>query len=244
MRPVDSVLDDYFSKVAPVVRESISQYIAVRAIDIIPVDLVITHPHEWQYDAKNRLFRAVVGAFRGGLFPSFRHVRVVSEVEASAHYHIWVSTCYSVGRPVRKDAAVLVVDTGGNTTTCASLFVDQVEPVPKLTAVSSPSGEHKPGQGATQIIDRDLLQSFLQTHLGAEDYLVFTSSPGQYRRKAVGELNKMKRAFQDGRDDFDEIGEIALPPALSHLSEGDNRRFRDGRLIVSMGTWCACSRGI
>jgi hypothetical protein len=50
----------------------------------VPLDIVITHPASWSYEARNKTYRAVRSAFSKTMFPTLRNVSFVSEPEASA----------------------------------------------------------------------------------------------------------------------------------------------------------------
>jgi hypothetical protein len=57
-----------------------------------PIDLVITHPIEWSYEAQNKMVRAVLKAFSRDYFPTLRNVSLYNESEACAIYTSFTAT--------------------------------------------------------------------------------------------------------------------------------------------------------
>lgn len=99
------IIRDYLSKIARAWRDHMTSRSA-SVLTEVPLDIVITHPavslfgparsrlmsdmcqKAWKYEALNKLYQAVMGAFDPVTFPTIRHVYLVSEPEACALYTI------------------------------------------------------------------------------------------------------------------------------------------------------------
>ncbi|CAI4213304.1 unnamed protein product [Parascedosporium putredinis] len=98
------IMTAYLTEVAKAVRADIEakRSAATELLARFPIDLVITHPAEWDQRAKNTTFRAVNEAFRNyGAFPSLRttpgSVYLVTEPEACAQYTAVTASEQGVG---------------------------------------------------------------------------------------------------------------------------------------------------
>jgi len=67
----------------------------------VPLDLVITHPSEWTYAARNKTTRAVLKAFSMELFPMRRHISLIPEPDACAIYTAHSAAAADRGRLYR-----------------------------------------------------------------------------------------------------------------------------------------------
>jgi len=81
----EAIVAEYLTRV---VREWFSfQQADLRSLfNNVPLDLVITHPSEWTYEAQNKTVRAVLRAFSVEMFPMRRYISLVPEPEACALY--------------------------------------------------------------------------------------------------------------------------------------------------------------
>ncbi|KAF4625147.1 hypothetical protein G7Y89_g13022 [Cudoniella acicularis] len=147
----EDVVRDYMTKIA---REwyqhmrSVGRY----TLENVPLDIVITHPATWSYEASNKTFRAINGALSKNMFPTLRDIFSTSEPEACA--------LYTVQDMLQKDHNSLIpgecfvlCDAGGGTVDLVSYFIDSIEPL-KLKKVGALTGDK---YGAT-LIDRAFLE--------------------------------------------------------------------------------------
>lgn len=118
---------------------------------VIPVDLVITHPVNWKYEALNKTYRAIMGAMPQGKFPKLRDVYMISEPEACALYTVRDMIDRERNTLVEGECFVLC-DAGGGTVDLVSYRIDSVEPL-SITRVGQLAGSQC---GAT-FIDREFL---------------------------------------------------------------------------------------
>ena len=65
-RDAEEVVKDYLSKVSREWYRDIKRK-GQFTLDHVPVDMVVTHPVDWSYEAMNKTYRAVTGAFRKGM---------------------------------------------------------------------------------------------------------------------------------------------------------------------------------
>jgi hypothetical protein len=81
----EDIVADYLTQV---VREWYGlQQSQTRALfETVPLDLVITHPSKWTYEARNKTVRAALKAFSPAMFHQRRFISLVPEPEACALY--------------------------------------------------------------------------------------------------------------------------------------------------------------
>ncbi|KAF2671475.1 hypothetical protein BT63DRAFT_453870 [Microthyrium microscopicum] len=104
----------------------------------VPLDIVITHPASWSYEARNKTYRAVRSAFSKVMFPTLRNVSFVSEPEASALTLVQDLLSKDRNSFIPGESFVLC-DAGGGTVDLVSYRIDRIEPL-KLTRVGTISG--------------------------------------------------------------------------------------------------------
>ena len=136
-RDAEVVVKDYLSKVS---RE---WYRGIKSkgqftLDRVPVDMVVTHPVDWSYEAMNKTYRAVTGAFRNAMYPTLRDIYFSTEPEACALNTVSELLAQDRHSLVPGDCFVLC-DAGGGTVDMASYKVEQLTPL-KLTNVGGISG--------------------------------------------------------------------------------------------------------
>lgn len=84
LSPTD-VVADFLKKVARLWFETMEKQ-SRATLQNVPLDLVVTHPGVWSYEAKNQTVQAVRRAFSENLFPTLRDIALCTEPEACAAY--------------------------------------------------------------------------------------------------------------------------------------------------------------
>ncbi|KAI9777865.1 MAG: hypothetical protein M1839_008542 [Geoglossum umbratile] len=187
-------------------------------LDQVPLDIVITHCPHWPYDAMNELFRAVVGAFPRGMFPTLRDIYFVPEPEACALYTIQdltVKDCHSL----IPGECFVVCDASDYTVDLASYRIDSIEPF-RLTRVGGISSKvtkqldksqlssncNAGGYCGARFVDREFLE-FIQARVNNLD---FGTSCHPYltpmARRFLDLFEGVKNAFNGTNE-----GDISLP---------------------------------
>ncbi|KAK0706279.1 hypothetical protein B0T26DRAFT_726089 [Lasiosphaeria miniovina] len=95
----------------------------------VPMDMVITHPVEWSYEALNNTYRAVTGAFNKHMFSTRRNVYFVPEPEACAVYTVQQMISEAQGRSLVPGECFVVCDAGGGTVDLVTYLIKKVEPL-------------------------------------------------------------------------------------------------------------------
>ncbi|KAI0125388.1 hypothetical protein BJ170DRAFT_501363 [Xylariales sp. AK1849] len=166
IKTASNIVTDYLREVADCVRRDIE---AGRpgTLNRFPIDIVITHPAEWDYRARNLTFKAVNDSF-GSVFHEYTstkgYIRMVTEPEACAQYAMKDAN-EDVIRSLRKDECFIVVDAGGGTVDLVAYRVDEVAPNFRVTKVTKATGDTV---GAT-CIDRYFVNEFLRSRLSQGD---------------------------------------------------------------------------
>jgi hypothetical protein len=139
-KPVE-IVTDYLTFIAKSVRRAITSNEG-HGLGQFPVDLIFTHPVEWDARARNLTFRAVTASF-GKVFPEIArtHGRVymATESEACAQYTMRDSQEGAV-QSLAKGDCFIVVDAGGGTVDLATYQVLEVEPF-RVKLATKPSGK-------------------------------------------------------------------------------------------------------
>jgi hypothetical protein len=136
-RDAEEVVKDYLSKVSREWYRDIKRK-GQFTLDHVPVDMVVTHPVDWSYEAMNKTYRAVTGAFRKGMYPTLRDIYFSTEPEACALNTVSELLAQDRHSLIPGDCFVLC-DAGGGTVDMASYKVEQLTPL-KLTNVGGISG--------------------------------------------------------------------------------------------------------
>ncbi|KAI9786203.1 MAG: hypothetical protein M1839_007613 [Geoglossum umbratile] len=190
-------------------------------LDQVPLDIVITHPASWSYEAMNKTFRAVVGAFPQGMFPTLRDISFTSEPEACALYTIQ-DLITNDRNPLIPGECFVVCDAGGGTVDLVSYRVESIEPF-KLTKVGVITG----GKYGATFIDQEFLE-WLQPRLTNLDILPGDFGTGGHfvlnpRGKVLlDRFERVKHAFNGTN-----TGDITLP-RKTIIAEGQQDDIRSG----------------
>lgn len=156
-KSAEDVVRDYLSKVSRVWYQHMKSQ-GRYTLERVPLDLVITHPATWKYEAMNKTYRAVMGAFHSGMFPTLRNVSFASEPESWALYTI--QDMLLKGHDVLIPGECFVIcDAGGGTVDLVSYRVNKVDPL-ELTRVGNITGAKCGGT----FVDQAFLE-FLQPRL-------------------------------------------------------------------------------
>jgi len=138
--PVE-VVTDYLLHIAKAVRRAILSE-PTHGLGQFPVDLIFTHPVEWDKQAMNLTFRAVTESF-GRIFPELveTHGRIymASEPEACAQYTMRDSQEGAI-QSLMKGDCFIVVDAGGGTVDLAAYRVRDIDPF-RVELATKPTGE-------------------------------------------------------------------------------------------------------
>ncbi|KAK0705690.1 hypothetical protein B0H67DRAFT_389369 [Lasiosphaeris hirsuta] len=148
-----SIVQDYLTRVARhyyLYMRNNSEFAFERGN--VPVDMVITHPAGWPYEALNKTFRATMGAFHKKMFPTRRNVYLVPEPEACAVFTVQDMITSGENNMVPGECFV-VCDAGGGTVDLVTYRFDRLEPL-ELEKIGPVSGDYC---GAT-FIDRAFLK--------------------------------------------------------------------------------------
>ncbi|KUJ12158.1 uncharacterized protein LY89DRAFT_688619 [Mollisia scopiformis] len=126
-KSAEDIVRDFLTKVSRVWykhMKSQNQFV----LEQVPLDLVITHPATWKYEAMNKTFRAAMGAFHSGMFPTIRNVSFASEPESWALYTI--QNLLAKGHDVLIPGECFILcDAGGGTVDLVSYRVNKVDPL-------------------------------------------------------------------------------------------------------------------
>ncbi|KAK3343427.1 hypothetical protein B0T25DRAFT_464384 [Lasiosphaeria hispida] len=148
-----SIVQDYLTRVARhyyLYMRNNSEFAIERGN--VPVDMVITHPAGWPYEALNKTFRATMGAFNKKIFPTRRNIYLVPEPEACAVFTVQDMIVSGENNMVPGECFV-VCDAGGGTVDLVTYRFDRLEPL-ELEKIGPVSGDYC---GATYI-DRAFLE--------------------------------------------------------------------------------------
>ncbi|KAK3386787.1 hypothetical protein B0H63DRAFT_140781 [Podospora didyma] len=97
---------------------------------IVPLDMVVTHPAEWPYEAINKTYRAVTAAFDKLMFPTRRNIYLVPEPEACAVFTVQDMIAFPAGNQTLVPGDCFVVcDAGGGTVDLVTYRFNKLEPL-------------------------------------------------------------------------------------------------------------------
>ncbi|QDS75662.1 hypothetical protein FKW77_007196 [Venturia effusa] len=98
-------------------------------LEHVPLDIVITHPANWPYEAMNAIYRAVNATFGSRhLFAAFRNVSFSSEPESCALYTVR-EVLFRHTASIRTGECFIMCDAGGGTIDLVSFRVISREPL-------------------------------------------------------------------------------------------------------------------
>ncbi|KAI0127153.1 hypothetical protein BJ170DRAFT_363890 [Xylariales sp. AK1849] len=200
----EDVLRDYLGQV---IREWYMHMKSLgrHTLDNVPLDVVVTHPASWSYEAMNKTFRAVRGALPRRMFPTLRDISFTPEPEACALYTVQ-DLLVQDHFPLIPGECFVLCDAGGGTVDLASYRVDSIEPL-RLVQIGGITGDKF---GATNV-DRAFLE-WLEPKLENLDILPKDfGTGGHFIFKPIGRT--LLEKFERVKHDFtgDETGDIALP---------------------------------
>lgn len=136
-RSANEVIQDFLSRVV----KEWQQYMKANAHEVLsemPLDIVVTYPVSWGYDAINATIGAVRGACHKGIFPKIRDFYIVSEPEACALFT--VRDMIKEGHnSLYEGEGFILVDAGGGTVDLASYRIDRISPL-KMTMIDKTDG--------------------------------------------------------------------------------------------------------
>lgn len=169
------------------------------------MDVVITHPVDWPYDALNQIYRAFKAAFPIRKYKLLNNVYLTTEAEAAAVYTI-AELVRVRDNPLEEGDCIVLCDGGGGTVDLASFFVDSVKPL-KLMKVGELQGDTC---GAT-CVDRGFIR-LCSEKLGRND-LIQTGADigGHVMFTHLG--HELLESFEKYKQDFDGFtnADIDLP---------------------------------
>ncbi|KAI9769806.1 MAG: hypothetical protein M1840_003800 [Geoglossum simile] len=214
-KDAEGVVRDYLSKVS---REWYT-HIKVQGrfiLDRVPLDIVISHPASWSYEAINKTYRAVTYAFHRGMFPTLRNFYLTSEPEACALY-----TAQHLARndrsPLIPGECFVLCDAGGGTVDLVSYLVKSIEPL-KLTRVGGICGD----KFGAALIDKEFLR-FLESRV--ENLEIFPkdyANSGHFvltpqGKHVLEEFERTKHGFNGERG-----GDITIPRGAILVTDGED----------------------
>ncbi|ORY17005.1 hypothetical protein BCR34DRAFT_611282, partial [Clohesyomyces aquaticus] len=204
----EDVLEEYMEKVS---REWYFHMTTggIHMLDQVPLDMVITHPVGWSYEALNKTYRAIMAAFPKRMYGGLRNVYMTTEAEACSTYTVQELLHQHTSRLIKGDCFILC-DAGGGTVDVASYVVESLRPL-KLTKMGSLKGD----ECGAIFIDQAFLK-WCQQKLKRNDLL--ESNPdlgGHFVVKEKGryfleEFEKHKHVFSGS-----ETADIELPDDMA-----------------------------
>ncbi|RSM16799.1 hypothetical protein CDV31_004408 [Fusarium ambrosium] len=237
------VIKDYLLEVAKAAHDSVEKNLPPGQLKDFPIDIVVTHPAEWDERARNMTFKAVHAAFKYGFRDSkLGTSRMTTEPEACAQYTLEAAQSEGI-MDIREGECFVVVDAGGGTVDLVSYYVQSLSPFqPKR--VTRPSG----GKCGATCIDRYFLFEYLPAKLGAEyDALAPGVLEARDQDQSGGQvvlstgLQSILKEFQlikhefEGRKARGQAGDIKvlnLPHGFGNRND-TTRGIRDGQLLIS-----------
>ncbi|KAJ2896745.1 hypothetical protein MKZ38_005273 [Zalerion maritima] len=213
------VIQDFLYNVASTWRDSMEAE-SRDQLEQSDIDIVISHPANWKYDAINATVKAVLGGFRKSLFPTLRNVSLIPEPEAAA-LHIVQSLLASKMSEIRPGESFVVCDAGGGTVDLVTYRLESLKPF-KIVKVGLISG--KPC-GAT-FVDRSFLkwvedEVIAPPEDGGDSHLMSKDmgAGGHYVLKPVGRV--LLQRFEDHKNVFSggETSEITMPDTVEFRDE-------------------------
>ncbi|KAF5027434.1 hypothetical protein F66182_454 [Fusarium sp. NRRL 66182] len=239
--PYDAI-KDYLIRVAKAARVSIERA-RPDQLKFFPIDIVVTHPVQWDPRAKALTLEAVHTAFQY----SFPHstigvCRLATESEACAQYTLEAAKSEGLV-DIQKKQCFVVVDAGGGTVDLVSYLVESISPfsIKKITMVDGAKC------GAT-CIDDEFLFRYLPAKLGREyEELAphvleqLHQDPGGGQIVLTKGLQSMLERFQNIKHGFkgpQRPGQTEHPEVLELPSGIGNRNdlargIRDGLLLIT-----------
>ncbi|KAF4467744.1 actin-like ATPase domain-containing [Fusarium albosuccineum] len=237
------VTKDYLSEVALAARKSIEASRPPHQLRDFPIDIVVTHPVQWDERAKNLTWKAVHAAFRYGFPRSTLGVaRLTTESEACAQYTLEAAKVEDI-MDIQEGQCFVVVDAGGGTVDLVSYLVTSLSPFePTRIENVDVTGD---GCGATRIDDYFLFEYLPQVlreeyqllapgvldgrdHSGSQVVL----SKGLQTILRRFEVIKQRFAGPQAQGQPEHYEVLDLPDGFGNRNE-PSRGIRDGQLLIS-----------
>ncbi|KAF2473741.1 uncharacterized protein BDR25DRAFT_341026 [Lindgomyces ingoldianus] len=223
----ENVLTDYLMKLSREWYEHMHSG-GINTLANVPLDLVITHPVNWSYEALNKTYRAVMAAFPKRMYGGLRHVYMTTEPEACSTYTVQELLNNRTNKLIPGDCFVLC-DAGGGTVDVASYVVESLQPL-KLTRVGNLKGREC---GAT-CVDREFLEwcSKNLKRIPRKDIIESDSTSGGHfivkptGRWLLDEFERNKHAFSGV-----ESADIELPEDINDASGAPEDDDSDSGMI-------------
>ncbi|KAK0617593.1 hypothetical protein B0T14DRAFT_569083 [Immersiella caudata] len=228
LKSSEAIITDYLGELAAVVRTDVRHRRGLVEIETVPIELIITHPGQWDDRARNITFRAAVEGFRRAFSehsPEQWTYRLVTEPEACARYTI--KECF------------IVVDGGGGTVDVVSYQVTGLSPNITMRKVSEEASDPC---GST-FIDKQFMEVVLPERLGPEEFRKLSGDAyvaGHHTVLTPG-LQDVRAKFLNVKHRFRGSSNPDEPPptAFIELPEGvcdediPDRNIKDGSLILT-----------
>ncbi|CAK1364417.1 unnamed protein product [Cercospora beticola] len=228
----EQIVTDYLRQVFQCTRDAIKVKELGRTST--PVDLVVTMPVTWSYQARNAVFRAATAAgFNSTGIPSLRETILVSEPEAAAYY-----TARECGAGLLKENRCFVIcDAGGGTVDSVAYRVTQLRPHLQLERVTKPTGS----KCGSALIDTEF-KRWLRRVIGEQNYAMLDPDAARQKatnayemespamRKLIKEFFVAKSTFKNYERSRRAAIKIELPEPLDKLTI--ENRVDEGALII------------
>ncbi|KAK4225637.1 hypothetical protein QBC38DRAFT_254642 [Podospora fimiseda] len=249
IKTTPQIVTDYLTEVFKQARADIEREKDAKTLEQFPIDLVITHPADWDSRGRGLTFRAAMTAFRAafsGIHVRTGTLRLATEPEACAQYTLQAARAQNMitTHQLREGECFMVVDAGGGTVDLVSYHIDKLTPEFKISKITDVSGA---ACGATRI-DHYFLYTYLPRTLGPENYRRLLDLGGLRDRHGssnhtvlkVGEEELLEK-FQQRKFQFKgrtETGAacpdmvIDIPQRL-RLANDRNPKIRNGQLLIS-----------
>ncbi|KAK0638697.1 hypothetical protein B0T16DRAFT_229240 [Cercophora newfieldiana] len=187
------IVTDYLDHVAQAVRQTMEARDPPVALGSFPVDLIFTHPAEWDEQGKNLTFRAMMSSFAKRFYEIAQtngKIYMATESEACAQYTMRDSQEGAI-RGLLKGDCFIVVDAGGGTVDLASYEVKEVDPF-RVELATKPTSK----RCGAALIDEEFMERYLPKRLGAAHFerLRF---PDGYEDQMGGAAHKTLRRDQE-----------------------------------------------
>ncbi|GAB1320805.1 Heat shock 70 kDa protein 12B [Madurella fahalii] len=192
------IVTDYLCHIAAAVRRNILAGPA-HGLGQFPVDLIFTHPVEWDKQGMNLTFRAVMSSF-GKEFPEIAQtngkIYMASESEACAQYTMRDSQEAAIGSLAKGDCFI-VVDAGGGTVDLAAYLVKEVEPF-RVKLATNPTGR----RCGAALIDDEFMNGFLPCRLSVAEIEQLRFSGGSDDRFGGAAHKSLRRGQEQVLSEF------------------------------------------
>ncbi|KAL2073566.1 hypothetical protein VTL71DRAFT_10892 [Oculimacula yallundae] len=224
----DQVVTDFLSKVFQHLSNDLEHFGShLRAL--MPVDLVITVPVQWSYQAQNSTIRAMTKAgFNEESFPNLRDIILVTEPEAAAIY-----TARYLKKDKKKDFLKIkeyfvLCDAGGGTVDVVAYKVVQLEPNLELEQATIPTSLSFVKTLHCKITGKLTFSSLLSLDPNSRGQQISAHAmEGKEMRLVMKKFEMLKKTFSGTGG----LLKLDLPGSLSELNIP--RRVTQGELSIT-----------